>query len=92
MRWRDRVLMERWIADAGDLTFSEWLDERRLQATQRRAQQALYRSHAYQAQMAAMQDSFSQQQQFALALQNSRVGQAIPISGGLLSGLGGWLK
>ena len=87
--------MERWIADAGDLTFSEWLDERRARATERRNQQALYRSPAYQVQMAAMQNCSpiaALQQMYGRELQTSRVGQAIPIPGGLLSGLGGWLK
>lgn len=97
MRWRDRVLFDRWLAAGGDLTFSEWLDQRRAAATFRREEQRLYRSSGYQAQMLALQSqllnsSQIQQQQFAYALQNSRVGQAIPIPVGLLGNLGGWLK
>ena len=39
-RYRDHVLFGRWLEAGGDLTFAEWLDERRLAAVRRREQAA----------------------------------------------------
>lgn len=92
-RYRDTVLFNRWLDDSGNLTFGEWLADRRLRAEQRRQQNAYAKRMApIWAQMQGQQMNSGFQQQAMAAQMQGRPGHTYPVGGALGNLLGGLLR